>query len=262
MEQFFFAGKKMTREEFVDKYNLQGDSFEAQQLIIEKLIKKGKIIIMDNTPPDEKMMKAPYKEFELEAKIAELECESEAYETYKHNLRKEGKLCYEEVEIDFGARTHAFEFLDYTQRKLKLEGRVIEKDGLFVVVLNNVSESDLTKIRTHQLANKAGEVMINGTKIASQTFINSFGYVMNVVGLPVAQATLSAGMAVAKQTLKSATQIGSTAINSAVDNSKQFANEIKNDQHILMAKKNLVDAKDALFRMMKKKSGTSNIRIK
>ena len=257
----FFAGRKMTMGEFLEAYGLQDESDSVAMIVVEKLVKKGKLRILEPEQGANEAFKAVHKELDLEAKLAQMEEDADKAASYSALKNKEGKLCYEEIELDFPTRGYANDMLAYCKKKLKLAGSIEEREGLFVVVLNDVSESDLSAIKRHNLFNKAGKLMFETTDKVAASVIDTVSFASEKVVLPVTKAGISATLGLAKTLVKTTASTGSAVISGTSKNVRAMSNELAHDEDVLRAKKDLVDAKDAVMRLFKRGNKSNDIRI-
>jgi len=257
----FFGGKKMKLQEFYEAYDLIEETEEARELIVEKLIKKDKLKFLDNTDKNSPFLLVG-KELELERKIQEIEEESDRIEDYRAMKKKEGKLVYEEIEIDFPAFSSAQELVEYCAQKLRLNSTIREEDGLFIVTIFDVSESDMSAIKRLDIINRSAEGLAIGVKRLSDNIIRNTKTVTDKVAVPIAKAGLNAGLSIGKQALKTGIQLGSNIISNTTANARQMKYELSRDGEVLKAKKVLIDAKDAVKRLLKISSPSDRIRVK
>ena len=260
-QMVFFAGKKMTMEDFLKSYDLQDETDNVAMIVVEKLIKKGKLRVIEPEQDANDAFVAVAKELDLEEKLAQMEADADKAANYAAMKSKEGKLCYEEIEIDFPTRVYAQDMLAYCKKKLRLEGSIQEREGLFIVVLNDVSESDMSAIKRHNLFNKAGKMMFETTDKVAASVINTVSFASEKVVLPVTKAGISATLGLAKTLVKTTASTGSAVISGTSKNVKTMTAELACDEDVLRAKKDLTDAKDAVMRLFKRGNKSNDIRI-
>lgn len=257
----FFAGKKMLLEEFLIAYDLQDEADSVSLIVIEKLIKKGKLRFIENEQNADNAFKAVNKELELDAKIAQIEEDAVKYDEYQANKSKEGKLVYEEIEIDFPTFKNAQEMLSYCTNKLRLKGHVKESEDIYAVVLQDVSESNLSAIKRYDLFNKAGKLMLDSTNRVSTSALDTVAFAADKIVLPTAKAGISTTLGLARTIVKTGASAGSAVISGTTKNVRTMSKELSEDEDVLRAKKDLIDAKDAVMRLFKRGSKSDSIRI-
>lgn len=259
----FFAGKKMTLGEFVEHYQLQNENEKTIQIVVDRLVKKGKLRFIEQDDKSMKAFEQVSKELDLEARIAEMEAEADRAEEYAIQKKREGKLVYEEVEIDFPTKTLAIEFFEFSRDKLRLEAEVNQVDDKFVLTLYNVTEQDLGAIKRRKNFTQAGQVVFQATDKIANTAINATQFAAEKVVVPAAKATMKTTFGLAKSLIKTGAQVGSTLITSTSQSSRSMAKELSRDEDVLKAKKELIDAKDAVMRLFRRGGKSSpDIRIK
>jgi hypothetical protein len=247
-----FAGKKFTMEEFIKHYGMEGEPDATVEILINTLKKKGKLHYIEHKDKEQELFEKVGKEIDLQARIAEMEAEADAVEAYKTTKNKEGKLMYEEVEIDFPTKTYALEFFEYAQKKLRVEAELYEQGNLYVLVLKNVAESDLAAIKRKRNFAEAGKVVINATDKFAEAAVGTAAFATEKVIAPTTKAAIKTTLGLTKSLLKTSTTVGSNLVTSTANSSRQMVTELANDSDVLKAKKELIDAKDAIVRMFRR----------
>jgi hypothetical protein len=258
----FFAGKKMTIEEFMKEYDIEGENEKTVKVILDKLEKKGKLRYLTDDDQGDKAFKSIYKELELEAKIDQIEEDAEREAQYKASKQREGRLVYEEIEVDLPTEARAAEMLRYVNNKLKLAARVEERDGIYTIIIANATESDVAAIKRHKLIDDAGKAINQGVEKVTNTVLDTAAFAADKVVLPATKAGLKAALGLTKTIVKTSTSASAALISGTTKNVRSMSQELKYDEDVLRAKKDLVDAKDAVMRMFKRNKFSSDIRIK
>lgn len=258
-----FAGKKFTLGEFLVHYGLDQDTEASVKIILEHLEKKGKLHYIEQKDKDAALFESVAKELELEAKIAEMEAEAERVEVYDSAKKKEGKLVYEEVEIDFPNKTIAIDFYKFAQEDLKVEAALYEEGDKYVLTMKNVSESDLAAIKRKKTIADAGKMIFNTTDKVANVAVGTAAFATERVLVPTTKATVKTALGLSKSLVKTGTVVGSNLVTSTTNTTRQMVTELANDEDVLKAKKELIDAKDAIVRMFRRKPKVSaDFRIK
>lgn len=258
----FFAGKKMTIEEFIVLYGMENESEKSIEIVLNKLEKKGKLRFLNESESEDSAFQAVAKELDLEAKLAQIEEDADRTEAYKIQKAKEGKLVYEEVEIDFPTFNYAEEFREYAEKSLRLQAHIQEGDGVYVLVLKNVSESDLSAIKRRKGLAEAGKVFFRTTDKVAESALSATAFATEKVIVPTTKATIKTSLGLAKNLVKTSAQVGSSLITSTTQSARSMSAELAHDEDVLRAKKDLVDAKDAIMRLFKRGNRNSGMRIK
>lgn len=259
----YFAGKIMSVQEFIESYGLTEESESTVEIIIEKLVKKGKLRYVETGTKEDDAFEKVAKELDLEARIAELEAEAERAESYALQKKREGKLMYEVVEIDFPSRQLALEFFDFCNAKLKLDVEVNQVGDKFVLTVYKVTEQDLSAIKRRKNFAQAGDVVFKTVDKVAESAVSATAFATEKVVVPTAKATLKTAIGLTKSLVKTGAQVGSTLISSTTKGTRQMAQELAQDEDVLRAKKDLIDAKDAVMRLFKRNGkSTPDIRIK
>lgn len=258
----FFAGKKITIGEFIELYDMKDESEEAVSLILEKLEKKGKVKFLNIEEKSDEAFDAVAKELALEEKIARIEQDAEDSAVYAATKNKEGKLVYEEIEIDFPTKKQATEMLEYCETKLKLEGEITKPEDVYVVTLFDVSESDLGAIKRRGIVESAGSIIVGATNTVSAGVLDTASFATERIVVPTAKAGIKTVLGLTKTLVKTGAATSSAVISGTSKNARAMKTELAEDEDVLRAKKELVDAKDAIFRLLGKGSKSGGIRIK
>ncbi|MCY7866074.1 hypothetical protein P8918_13715 [Bacillus spizizenii] len=258
-----FAGKKTTVQDLLVSYDMQEESDQSIQIILEKLVKKGSLRVIQEEEPGMKEFKSVAKEIDLEARIAQMTADAEQAEAYKTMKRKEGRLSYEEVEIDFPTMSYANEFKQYATDKLRVQAEVRQGDGVYVLVLKDVSETDLSAIKHRKNFTEAGKLIYQSTDKLADSAIQATSFATEKVVVPTFKAVNKTTLGLAKSLVKTGAQIGSSMITSGSQNARSMSSELSKDEDVLRAKKELTDAKDAMMRLFRRGGKSSpGIRVK
>jgi hypothetical protein len=255
-QQVFFSGKKMSMQEFLDSCDMSADD-NGILIVINKLIKKGKLRILDD--PKENDFQTAFEDLELDSAISDIEEDDYNTEKYRRAKKKEGQLIFELIEIDFPSRQSVQDMLEYCAKRM-IVSSAEARDGLYVLTLENISESELAGIRRYQFLNKTGANLTKTADGIAKHTVNTVAFTAQNVVLPATRAGLTAALGVVKTVLKTGTQVGSNIITNTTMNAKTMKKELSTDHEVLKAKRDLIDAKDSIMRFFKSGSSSSGIR--
>ena len=120
----------------------------------------------------------------------------------------------------------------------------------------------MAAIKRHKLIDDAGKAINQGAEKVTNTVLDTAAFAADKVVLPATKASLKAALGLTKTVVKTSASAGSALISGTTKNVRSMSQELKYDEDVLRAKKDLVDAKDAVMRMFKRNKFSSDIRIK
>lgn len=191
------------------------------------------------------------KELELETNIQEIEEDKIRARKNKLKKKREGRPIYKEVEIDFESKIEAKDFLNFIVSELFLDAHLEDRDNIQILVVKNATDKDLAAIKRRKSLSAAEKSIAETADKIAEGAIETAKFAEKVV-VPTTKATVKATLGIAKEMVKTTAQVGSSIISSTADSAKQMAEELKEDEDILKAKRTI---KKLFKRNAQKKEG-------
>ncbi len=254
-QQVFFGGKKMSMQGFLDSCGMDPTD-NGVLTAVNKLVKKGKMRILEDKTNND--FESTYKELELDLAISDIEEDNFNTEKYNRAKKKEGQLIFDDlIELDFPSRQAVNDMMDYCNKRM-ISASAEQRDGLYVLTLENISESELAGIRRYQFLNKTGANIAKTADSVAKHTVNTVAFTAQNVVLPTARAGLTTALGVIKTVIKTGTQVGSNIITNTTSNTRTMTKELSTDHEVLKAKRDLIDAKDSIMRFFKSGNSSSS----
>lgn len=263
-DTFTFHGKDYTVDEFATAY-AEGDIDKALDLA-NILYAKGKVIIRDNSTPEEKVFKKVQGEVDIVSQANAADQEQEAILDYQAAQKREGRMTYPKIELDYPssalARIHGMKFI----KELRLQEEQININstisGKIVMTISDITDAEFNAIcriyKTDKIINSA---MSMATK-ASNTVVGGFNFGTEKIAVPTLDLGIKTGMGILRGLSKVVVKTGSTLITSAMQSAKQTASEVADDPDVLRARRELIETKDAIKRKIGNVSNSGGNGIK
>lgn len=252
-----FKGKPYTLETFSNKF--ADGSLEEGRIILQTLIRKGSAHIVDERTHEQKHLDKVVKEEELRLKAEEIDADEEAAEQFKADKKREGRLTYELIEVDYPTVSMAQKYEEYYTNLLKLQEDQVEikvKKGQVALAFYNITDAELSVINRTHLRDKVVDTAINTVGKTTESAVNVVDYTMKNVASPILQISAKAATGIVKSLVHAAAKTGSTIVISTGKGIRDTAYEIKHDNDVIKAKNELVTAKDTV---MRKVAGASSV---
>lgn len=176
------------------------------------------------------------KESEIEANIKKIEEDKIRARKNKLKKKREGRTAYE-VEIDFISRIEAEDFLNFLTNELFLDAHLLENDDIITIIIKNVTDADLSKIKRRKSLSAAEKSISEAADKIAEGAIETVAFAAEKVVVPTTKATVKAALGITKGLVKTTAQVGASLISSTADSAKQMAEELKEDEDIIAIKK-------------------------
>ncbi len=263
LQEFFFNGRKMNRNEFLQEYNMQDSPIEEQDEIIKKLIKRNKLKEIKIETPESRIFEKVQDDLMLDAKIELIQDDKDLQQRYDKKASESQQIIYPEVEIDVGSRMYADKLVAYAKGLKVVSTVTIDNEGFYMVVLYDVSEKSLSRIRMfmgaqkinrhlHNAAEKTASAAATASKIAAQSIIG-----------PGGKAAIIATAKTVEEATRVTLELGSVAVNKSVEGYKSLKEELLTNEDVLKAGRSFKNGFLSAMGSLKKRSGSGNgIRIK
>jgi hypothetical protein len=223
--------------------------------VLEVLIRKGDAKIIDTvgkTREQKKLNKAFVQE-SITTMADMVDQREEDIKDYNANKKREGRLAYEEIQIEYPNFHLASQAEEYYTRELRLTDTEVKKIGMqCFLVVRNITDKELNFIN---ITYKRDKVM-HGTMNVANKGVTSVTGVVDYTAKNVLTPAIKIGAIGAVSLIKSLSstiaRTGATVITSTTKGVKDTTREIVSDEEVLRATRDLINTKDAVKRQMVK----------
>lgn len=263
IQNFFFNSKRMTRDEFIEEYGMRDTPVDEQNQIIAQLIKRNVLKEIKEETPESKIFKKVQGDLIMDSKIEIIKEDKELQERFDKSVSESQQIIYPEVEIDVGSRIYADKLMAYA-RNLKVNSAIdVDDKGFYMVILYDVSEKSLSRVRMYMSAQKMGRYINSAAeKTASAATTVSRIAAQNILG-PGGKAAIVATAKTLEEATKVTVELGSIAVNRSVEGYKSLKEELSTNEDVLRAARSFKNGFLSAMGSLKKSSSSGNgIRIK
>lgn len=250
-------GKRFTIEEFMKKFAIT-DADKAL-VLASTLVKKGKATIYSATSDENDILKLLESDLELSSIVNQIE--DEEY-TSVQAKRAEIKEEVDTVSIALTFRTTAEACgAEAWINSLGIEDTEISiKQGAIKLIVKDITPQEYTKIATKYQLEKAVNSTVNVAGKALKGTTDVINYTATNVVAPVAKIAGEAGLNLGKGLVHTGVKVGAGLVNATSKAVEDTKVAMATDTELLKAKKELIDAKDNLVSMFRRKLGSNRRR--
>lgn len=243
-----FCGKMYTFEDFTATY-CNGDSKQAQS-IVEVLIKQGKANWVEPDPlakENKKLMQALVQQA-IENQAETFDQYDELQKEYDQGKKREGRLTYPKIELDFPHLGKAQEFQLYVAEELRLETEIVLRNNLCVLVVLNPTDKEYNAIiRRYKTENAINTAVDSVDKVATGA-TKAVDYTATKIVAPTVQVGAKASVSILKTLAVTGAKATGTIVSALASGTKQCVKEIQTDPDVLRASRDLLHTKDSIAR--------------
>lgn len=247
---YLFAGKRYTLGEFAEDFK-EGNLEEASALL-EILLKTGKARELPNFAGgiEQQIINDALREVGVLDVAESLTAEEIAEKKFRVDKKRENKLTYPEVAFEFATVSKAESFEDtLTDMFINCSVQKNTETKLWEVVVNDVTEGDLTKISNLYKTQRVVDGTLFAVDDMANKTVNTVSYASEKVIVPTVQVAGKAGMSIFKTLAKTAVKTGSTLTSAVVHGVRDTVKEVKTDPDVIKAsadlKKTTLDVKNS-----------------
>lgn len=241
-------GKVYTVQQFADKFS-QGD-LSVAELAISQLEAKGDIIWLDLKDPTEEYER---KIFESATKEQSLVMQANLHDTYNEQAKaferqqkRENRAVYKGYFLLFPDLGKAQEFELWVNQDLRLETEISLKSGQPKLNIYNLTDAELNLInRKYKAESTIQKAVGTVDKIASGA-TGAVDYTATKVVAPIVQVGAKAGVSILGTVAKTGAKTLGTLVTAVALGSRQCVKEIKTDEDVLKASRELINTKDSI----------------
>lgn len=247
-------GKKFTIEDFKTKFGIVEDARALQ--LASTLVKKGKATIYSATSDEDDLLAMLENDIELSNIVNQMD--EEEYSSIQAK-REEIKQEVDTVNIALSFRTSAEACTaEAWINSIGIEDTEVSiKKGAIRLIVRDITPQEYTKIATKYKLEKAINNTVDVAGKALKGTTNAINYTATNVVAPVAKLAGEAGLNLGKGLVHTGVKVGAGLVNAtsrAVEDTKVA---MATDAELIRAKKELVDAKDNLVSMFRKRLGSN-----
>lgn len=259
-----FCGQMFTVEQFAKEFS-EGNETQAEK-VIEVLIAQGRANWVEMNPrqkEDRVMMKALVQQT-IEQQADLHDHYDNLQKEYKRNQAREGRLTYEEIELDFAHLGKAQEFQLYVANVLALESEIALKGNVCTLRVFDCTDKELNAMSLkYKTENTIGAVVGGVDKVASGA-TKAVDYTAKQVIAPTVQVGAKAGVSILKTLAVTGVKATGTIVSALASGTKQCVSEIQTDPDVLRASRDLLGVKDSAMRAVRSHSTSvgNGIRVK
>jgi hypothetical protein len=257
-----FNGKRYSMVDFAEEF--AGGDLEVAIGSAGVLVHKGKARLIDQRTKEQKVFDKVDGELSITEAANKHDAFVEKNKDYQVQKKREGRATYPCVEYDFGNDLYANEFAEFAAKEVRVDVDNIEiamKSGYVIVRVFNVTDRDMNILNTKYKADKATRAAIGLVDSTAQKATDLVHYGATKVAAPMIQVGARAGASIFKTILTTAAKTASTLVTAGTQGVKAAAHEIRNDEDVLRAGRELIEVKDAAARKINGFGTTSGGRI-
>jgi hypothetical protein len=261
-DQINFKGNVMTLQKFADTY-IEGD-LEGAADVLEVLLRKGSAKLVNNQPTkQEKAIETATREEVVRQLAEQIDAQEEMAKDNKAQVKREGRLTYDEVEIQYPNLFRAQEAELNYKEKLRISNTEIRlRDNVAYLVVRDITDAELNYINRTYTADNVIKAGMGYVGRGADTMVDTIDYTAKKVVTPVLEIGARASMGLLKALASTAVKTGATVINAGTKGARQTAYEIKHDPDIIRAHRELIETKDDVVRSLANKTGNTASGIK
>lgn len=258
-KRFKFGGKVYTVEVFKEKFASDQDD-EAIEIALKKLEESGDLVWIDELDPQTRKEATILERVQKEQTIVEAANMADEFEQqakdFKHEQKRANQLKHKGCYFMFGNATQARDFENWVTQNLALETEISFVKGQPKLKIYDVTDQEISMMtRKYNLENGIQSVVDTADNLA-QGATKAVDYTATKVLVPVAKVGAKAGVSILGTVAKTGAKTLGTLISSIAIGSKQCAKEIRNDEDVLRAGRELIQTKNELKKAVNKHTGT------
>jgi len=255
-----FFGTAYTIESFAEKF-CNKDKKEAKAML-EIMLRKGEAEILEVKSSVQQCFEQVAKEQEIAEAVNVLDMQDELAKDAKAQKKREGKLTYPCIEVEFNKYTDAYNFMVYCQKELRLKDvSVATTLAGTKVIIKEITENELSAVNKYYTGLKVTAVVQDTMKSGVDAVTKTVEYASQNIIAPAAQIGIKGIASLFRSAAKVGTKIGATTITATSQSIQQTKAEIASDPDVIKAANELVNAKDALKRKTLGVKPNSGIKI-
>jgi len=250
---YIFKDVRYTKEEFNEKFGYTPDEGE---MILNMLIDKASVTVVSQAGSARDYIDQQQVEQEVVNHGNRVEEDSRAAAKDSEDLIKEVQIPYStmhEAELA-GAKITV---------RYGLDVATMQRNNKAYLILYDVSEKTLIAIEREYNVNRTVQAGVDKVNQGITAVGDVLSYTLNDIGLPVMKSGMKLAAGIAKSASRFASKTAASGLNIAAQTQRETDYLLANDPDVIMAKRELINAKDAIKRRFgSKKTTGSNFEIK
>jgi len=234
--------------------------------LTELLITKGKITVPElNNDSRLKIIEQAKTEQNIEALATYIEIEENLAKKNKAIRKRENKLLYPEIELDYNNFSEAVAAENIFLEKLQLqETEISRKDGVVTLIIRNITDKELNYIKRTYKADNAINVSVQALDRGVSSILGGVDYTSKKILTPATKIVTKGFGSLFKSVVSTSVRTGASLVSNTGKAIRDTKEEIVNDTDVIKASRDLIRTKDSLSRGIKSKTGgnSNGLRIK
>lgn len=258
MNKTFKFGKVVyTPEQFRQRWCPEANDNKLE-IVLKELETSGNLTWIESKTQEEKIFEKVAKEQDIINRADTLDELNEQAKQFKREEKRANQLKHKGMSLMFGNISIARDFEDWVTDELGLETEISFVKGQPKLTIYDITDIEANKVsRKYNLeSNIQTAVGIVDTGITSAT--NAVDYTAEKVIAPVVRVGAKAVTSVGGTVVKTGVKTVGTLINAIVKGSKDCARELKNDEDVLRASRELITTKNEIKSSINKRVNSIN----
>lgn len=242
-----FKGKRYDVETFANAF-AEGN-IENAIGAMEVLLNKGSAKLVVRNTKESKTFERIEKEESWSESADQHDMFVEANKDYLAQARREGKATYAQVEFDFGNLLKAQQFQSNMVKDLRIQDTEISlRSGVCVVIFREVTDAELNYMNRVYKADKVVNATVGTVNNVAEKATGAVHYGATKIVAPVVQVGARAGASIFKTLLTTSAKTAGSLISATAQGVRSAAHEIRHDEDVLRAGRDLIQVKDGVAR--------------
>jgi len=259
-----FNGEVLTIGKIAELYC--NNDYNKGIALTELLITKGQITIPElNNDNRLKIINKAKKEQNIEALATYIEIEEDLAKQNKAIRKRENKLLYPEIELDYNNFSEAVAAETLFIDKLKLqETEISRKNGIVTLIIRNITDKELNYIKRTYKADNAINSSVQALDKGVSSILEGVDYTSKKILTPATKIITKGFGSLFKSVVSTSVRTGASFVSNTGKAIRDTKEEIVNDTDVIKASRDLIKTKDSLSRSIKSKTSKNNngLRIK
>ena len=249
-------GNAYTVQQFANKYS--DGNLEQAISLIEVLIKKGSAKTVEpGVAKENKAINNALTEETISALAVFIEQEEENAKDSKAEKKREGRLTYPEVEIEYPSHMEAIQAEERYIAELRLKNTEVKsKNGRHLLVVYDITDAEMNYINRTYTVDKVVQSSIGVVNTGVEKLTGAVDYTAKNVLTPITKVGAKGVGALFKTVTSTVARTGATVITATKEGVTKTAKELREDTEVIKASRDLIDTKDAIKRKVSNIGGS------
>lgn len=249
----------LTVEEFKEKYASELDDVTVEETL-NVLESKGNIVWMDQIDPAVQQVEKILNKSEKEISIVNAANQADEFDQqakeFKLDKKRANQLKHKGYYWMFGNIQQARIFEEYVANNLGLQTEISFVLGQPKLTVYNITDKEIGELDRKYKLESGIQTAVNVVDKTATTATKAVDYTAQKVIAPVVQVGAKAGVSILGTVAKTGAKSLGTIISAIATGSKQCVKEIKHDDDVLRAGRELINVKDEIKHAVVNKTST------